>query len=76
MKNGISKLLKRVGKNLRKLREAKGVSQEKFAELCDLHRNYIGEIERGEANLTFITYERICKELNVDPATPLLPDIK
>jgi ribosome-binding protein aMBF1 (putative translation factor) len=64
------KLLRRVGANLRKLRESKGVSQEKFAEMSELHRNYIGEIERGEANLTFNTYEKICKALNVDPSVP------
>jgi len=69
-----SKLLRRVGANLRKLRENKGISQEKFAEMCGLHRNYIGEIERGEANLTFVTYEKICKALNADPSAPFSTD--
>lgn len=71
VKKNAGKLLRRVGANLRKLRESKGVSQEKFAEMCNLHRNYIGEIERGEANLTFSTYEKICETLKVDPEIPV-----
>lgn len=67
-------LLNRVGNNLRRLRTDKGISQEKLAELCDLHRNYVGEVERGEANMTFATYERICKVLKVDPVVPMTPE--
>lgn len=41
------------------------ISQEYLAELCDLHRNYIGQIERGEVNISIITLESIAKALNV-----------
>jgi transcriptional regulator with XRE-family HTH domain len=34
-------------------------SQEDFAEVCDLHRTYIGEIERGEKNVSFENISRI-----------------
>ncbi|MBW7988881.1 MAG: helix-turn-helix transcriptional regulator [Planctomycetes bacterium] len=42
---------KEVGLNIRKIREDKGLSQEKLAALADLHRTYIGQIERGEKNI-------------------------
>lgn len=41
------------------------MSQEKFAELCDLHRTYIGAIERGERNITLDTLEQIANALRV-----------
>ncbi len=55
----------RAGLSIRKLREQKAISQEKLAELADLHRTYIGQVERGEKNLTLRSLERIAKALGV-----------
>ena len=52
-----------VGLNIRKVREDKGLSQEDLADLADLHRTYIGQVERGEKNLTIRSLERIAKAL-------------
>lgn len=57
----------RLGRNLRRLRRAAGLSQEEFAERCDLHRTYIGAVERGERNLTLRTPARVAAALEVDP---------
>lgn len=42
---------------IRTFREAKGLSQENFADLCGLHRTYIGSVERCERNVTLSTLE-------------------
>ncbi len=55
-----------VAANIRRLRQASGRSQEEFAEVCNLHRTYIGAIERGERNITLKTLERIAAALKVD----------
>ena len=55
----------RVGFSIRKIREEMGISQEKLAELSELHRTYIGQVERGEKNLTLRSLERIAKALKV-----------
>ncbi len=44
------------------------VSQERLAELCNLHRTYIGHVERGEVNVALHNIIRIAKALEVDPA--------
>ncbi len=54
--------------NLRRLRGTLGLSQEKFAEQCGLHRTYVGAIERGERNVTLKTLEHIAQALGVEPA--------
>ena len=55
----------RLGSKIRRLREKKGLSQEEFAEVCELHRTYIGSVERGERNLTVASLETIAKALKI-----------
>ena len=56
-----------VGKNIRALREKLGVSQDVFADDCEVHRTYIGSVERGERNITLITLARIAKAAKTTP---------
>jgi transcriptional regulator with XRE-family HTH domain len=60
-------LQRAVGRNLRSYREAKGLSQEAFADELGVHRTYMGAIERGERNLTLKTLERMAAQVGVDP---------
>jgi transcriptional regulator with XRE-family HTH domain len=64
---------RRLGEALRRERERLPgkVSQEDFAELCDLHRTYIGQVERGERNLSFVSLLRITKALKLRPSALL-----
>jgi transcriptional regulator with XRE-family HTH domain len=55
----------RVGFNIRKVREEKNLSQEQLANLADLHRAYMGQIERGEKNIGLRNLEKIAKALKV-----------
>ncbi|MGD0638546.1 MAG: helix-turn-helix transcriptional regulator [Nitrososphaerales archaeon] len=56
-----------LGRNLRRLRRERGLSQEAFAEKTGIHRTYIGGIERGERNVTLETVERIAAPFGLDP---------
>jgi transcriptional regulator with XRE-family HTH domain len=67
-------LQRAVGCNLRAYREAKGLSQEAFADELGVHRTYMGGIERGERNLTLKSLERIADGLGLDPLALLRPD--
>jgi transcriptional regulator with XRE-family HTH domain len=55
----------RFGKAVRKRRNKLGVSQEAFADLCELDRTYIGGIERGERNVALINIEKIARALKI-----------
>jgi transcriptional regulator with XRE-family HTH domain len=56
-----------VGRYLRAHREARKLSQERFAEIFGVHRTYMGGVERGERNLTLKTVERMAERLGIDP---------
>ena len=47
------------GQRIKGLRQSKKITQDQFAKLCDLHKNYIGMIERGERNPSLINIEII-----------------
>ncbi|MDD5134556.1 MAG: helix-turn-helix transcriptional regulator [Phycisphaerae bacterium] len=55
----------RVGFSIRKIREGKKLSQEQLASLADVHRAYMGQIERGEKNIGLRNLEKIAKALKV-----------
>lgn len=57
---------KRVGQNIRKYRKKKGWAQEQLAFEANLHRAYIGQIERGEKNIGLINLEKIAKALQTN----------
>lgn len=59
-------ILKRFGLTIKRLREKKGISQEKLGEICDLHRTYIGMIERAEKNVTLKSIEKLAKALEME----------
>jgi len=59
-------ILKRFGLTIKRLREKKGISQEKLGEISDLHRTYIGMIERAEKNVTLKSIEKLAKALEMD----------
>jgi transcriptional regulator with XRE-family HTH domain len=61
-------ILKTFGKQLRELREQGGLSQEKLAELAEVHRTYEGLIERGRANPTLLAIIALAHALKVRPA--------
>lgn len=60
-----TEVLKRIGLNFRVERTKKRLSQEKFAELANVHTNYIGKVERGEQNLTIRKIVDLANSLNV-----------
>lgn len=61
----MSETIRVIGKRIRKYRNDLHLSQEELAERADLHFTYIGQIERGEKNITIGSLEKICHSLNV-----------
>jgi transcriptional regulator with XRE-family HTH domain len=60
------------GKNVRRLRERRGYSQEELAERAGLHRTYVGSVERGERNISLENIVAIARALDVSPADLLM----
>ena len=53
------------GKAMRKARMARGISQEALADLAGLHRTYVGDVERGERNISLVNMSKIAQALHV-----------
>jgi transcriptional regulator with XRE-family HTH domain len=54
------------GKNLRRLREKRGVSQEALANDAGLDRTYVSSVERGRRNVSLENIGRLAKALNIN----------
>lgn len=65
------KLRRVVAKNIRRLRQKDGLSQEELADRAGLNRNYIGMIEREENSPTVDALEQISNALGIDPVVLL-----
>lgn len=59
-------ILIKFGERVREVRKEKGLSQEELAHKADLHRTYIGMIERAEKNITLLNIEKIANALEVN----------
>ncbi|WP_340645408.1 helix-turn-helix transcriptional regulator [Phenylobacterium sp.] len=55
----------RLGRNIKRLRTEKGLSQEAYAHEAGLHRTYVSDIERGSRNPTITVVEKLAKPLGV-----------
>lgn len=61
------------GNRVKELRKEKGLSQEQLSFKADLHRTYIGMIERAEKNITLINIQKIANALEVEIVELLKP---
>jgi transcriptional regulator with XRE-family HTH domain len=57
-----------VARNIRRLRQERGLTQEELAVRIRITRNYVGMIERQENSPTVAILERIAKALGIEPA--------
>ena len=67
-------ITKELGLRIRYYRKEKHITQEKLAEICNLHPTYIGQLERGEKKATVESIYRIAKGLNI-PISKLLENV-
>ncbi|MBI5918557.1 MAG: helix-turn-helix transcriptional regulator [Nitrosomonadales bacterium] len=62
-----------LAENVRAYRKDHGLSQEELADLCELHRTYIGSVEREERNVSLSTLEVLAKALGISVPELLTP---
>jgi transcriptional regulator with XRE-family HTH domain len=63
-----------VGKNVRRFREKRGLTQEQFAEISGFSQQYISGLERGYRNPTVVTLYEISIALDVSPLDLIRPN--
>jgi transcriptional regulator with XRE-family HTH domain len=64
-------VLRKFGAAVRRFRKQSDLTQEAFADLCEIDRSYLGGVERGERNLTLVNVIKICDALKVNPSVML-----
>ena len=69
-------LVQVLGTNVRKLRKAKGLSQEELALDAGMKRSYLSDLERGVRNPTVRALGRLAEALAVEPAELLKPNVQ
>ena len=67
-------LIDLLGRNIRRHRNAQGISQEELAFRAEMKRSYVSEIELGTRNPTVKALERLAGALDLDPRSLLDPD--
>lgn len=67
-------IVKVFGLNLRKYRISRGLSQEKFAEKCRMHRTYISAIECFRRSISLENIQRIADALEIEPYKLLIEE--
>ena len=65
----MEEILKALGVRIRELRSRRGWSQEAFADECGINRSHMGQVERGETNMTFATLYFISQKLEISIAS-------
>ena len=71
----LMELHKLFGQNVRKARKTAGYSQEEFADLAQIARSYISDIERGKYSPSLTVVDRIAKVLGIAPGRLLDADV-
>ncbi|HSY48112.1 MAG TPA: helix-turn-helix transcriptional regulator [Thermoanaerobaculia bacterium] len=61
-------MLRALGKRVRDLRHGRGFSQERLAELAEIHENHVRRIEAGTANPSYLVVGRLARALGVNPS--------
>jgi transcriptional regulator with XRE-family HTH domain len=56
-----------LAKNMRRLRAARGISQEALAHECGINRTYLSAVERAERNISIDNIARIARGLEIEP---------
>ena len=64
--NNNKEILIKFGDKVREIRTSQNLSQEQLSFKADVHRTYIGMIERGEKNITLINIQKIANALNIE----------
>ncbi len=59
-------ILVKFGKKVREVRVKRGLSQEALADHANVHRTYIGMVERAEKNITLLNIQKLSKALKID----------
>jgi transcriptional regulator with XRE-family HTH domain len=68
-----TELLETLAENIRLFRRERGISQETLADMCSLHRTYVGSVERRERNVTLASLAVLASALGVSVPELLMP---
>lgn len=62
-----------IGRNVRRLRVAKGLTQEELSNRCDFDQRYISQVETGQRNLTVLSLYELAQALGTTPVALVTP---
>lgn len=64
-----------IGRNVRRFRVAKGLTQEELSARCDFDQRYISQVENGLQNLTVLSLHELSQALGTTPVALVTPDV-